>query len=61
MLYRAMKPKRLTSSEGFRVGSGSALVKKKRYKLRANTLLFIARGERHEIRRRKNAKFLHLS
>ena len=31
-------------------GSGSALVKKKRYKLRPNTLLFIARGERHEIR-----------
>jgi mannose-6-phosphate isomerase-like protein (cupin superfamily) len=31
-------------------GSGTALVKKKRYKLRANTLLFIARGERHEVR-----------
>jgi mannose-6-phosphate isomerase-like protein (cupin superfamily) len=31
-------------------GSGTALVKKKRYKLGANTLLFIARGERHEIR-----------
>ena len=31
-------------------GSGTALVKKKRYTLRANTLLFIARGERHEIR-----------
>jgi mannose-6-phosphate isomerase-like protein (cupin superfamily) len=88
MLYRAMRLKRLTLSEGFRVvrgnrrsqaaemviapggaegdprnrhrgadqwllvieGSGTALVKKKRYKLRANTLLFIARGERHEIR-----------
>lgn len=31
-------------------GTGTALVKKKRYTLRANTLLFIARGERHEIR-----------
>ena len=31
-------------------GTGSALVKKKRYKLAAGSLLFIARGERHEIR-----------
>ena len=88
MLYRRMKLKRLTLSEGFRVvrgnrrsqaaemviapggaegdprnrhrgadqwlfvieGSGIALVKKKRYKLGRNSLLFIARGERHEIR-----------
>jgi len=31
-------------------GTGTALVKKKRYTLRAKTLLFIPRGERHEIR-----------
>ena len=31
-------------------GTGSALVKRKRYKLVAGTLLFIPRGERHEIR-----------
>jgi mannose-6-phosphate isomerase-like protein (cupin superfamily) len=31
-------------------GSGTALVQKNRYKLRAKTLLFIPRGERHEIR-----------
>jgi mannose-6-phosphate isomerase-like protein (cupin superfamily) len=31
-------------------GSGTALVKKRRYKLRRHSLLFIARGERHEIR-----------
>src|SRR5690348_15832159 len=31
-------------------GTGSALVKKKRYTLRANTLFFIPRGERHVIR-----------
>jgi mannose-6-phosphate isomerase-like protein (cupin superfamily) len=31
-------------------GSGTALVKSKRYKLVAGTLLFIRRGERHEIR-----------
>lgn len=31
-------------------GTGTALVKENRYKLRPKTLLFIARGERHEIR-----------
>jgi mannose-6-phosphate isomerase-like protein (cupin superfamily) len=31
-------------------GTGTALVKKKRYRLVAGSLLFIARGERHEIR-----------
>ena len=31
-------------------GSGSARVKGKRYKLAAGSLLFIPRGERHEIR-----------
>jgi mannose-6-phosphate isomerase-like protein (cupin superfamily) len=31
-------------------GSGSALVKKRRYKLVAGSLIFIPRGERHEIR-----------
>jgi mannose-6-phosphate isomerase-like protein (cupin superfamily) len=31
-------------------GTGSALVKGKRYKLAAGSLLFIQRGERHEIR-----------
>ena len=88
MLYRAMKLKRLSAREGFRVvrgnrrsqaaemviargeaegdprnrhrgadqwlyviaGTGSALVKTKRYRLVAGTLLFIPRGERHEIR-----------
>jgi quercetin dioxygenase-like cupin family protein len=31
-------------------GTGTALVKKKRYRLVAGSLLFIARGERHETR-----------
>ena len=36
-------------SVAFRIaGTRSALVKKKRYKLVTGSLLFIARGERHE-------------
>ena len=31
-------------------GSGSALIKRRRYALRKGSLLFIPRGERHEIR-----------
>jgi mannose-6-phosphate isomerase-like protein (cupin superfamily) len=31
-------------------GSGAAIVNRKRFRLRANTLLLIERGDRHEIR-----------